>query len=45
MSHVALGQEIMKKFEEACSGLGTVDKAPVLDGRMMSMVVSPLKQK
>ena len=45
MSHVTLGQEIMKKFEETCSGLGSVDKAPVLDGRMMSMVISPLKQK
>ena len=45
MSHVTLGQEIMKKFEDTCSGLGSVDKAPVLDGRMMSMVISPLKQK
>ena len=45
MSHVAIGQEIMKKFEETCSEVGSVDKAPVLDGRIMSMVVSPIKQK
>ena len=45
MSHVSIGQEIMKKFEEACSAVGSVDKAPVLDGRIMSMVVSPLKLK
>ncbi len=45
MSHVAIGQEIMKKFEEACSSLGSVDKAPVLDGRLLSMVISPLKLK
>lgn len=45
MSHVAIGQEIMKKFQEACSQVGTVDKAPVLDGRIMSMVVSPVKTK
>ena len=45
MSHMAIGQEIMKKFEESCSQFGSVDKAPVLDGRILSMVVSPLKQK
>ena len=45
MSHVSIGQEIMKKFEEACSQCGSIDKTPVLDGRMMSMVVSPVKQK
>ena len=45
MSHVSIGQEIMKKFEEECKELGAVDKAPVLDGRFMSMVVTPLKFK
>ena len=45
MSHVSIGQEIMQKFQEACSAVGTVDKAPVLDGRIMSMVVSPVKVK
>ena len=45
MSHVSIGQEIMKKFEESCSALGSVDKTPVLDGRIMSMVISPLKLK
>ena len=45
MSHVGMGQEIMKRFEEACAEHGAVDKAPALDGRVMSMVVSPVKQK
>ena len=45
MSHMAIGQEIMQKFREACSEVGTIDKAPVLDGRLLSMVVSPLKSK
>lgn len=45
MSHVGIGQEIMKKFQEICSELGSVDKAPVLDGRIMSMVISPVKSK
>ena len=45
MSHIALGQEIMQKFQDACSEVGSVDKAPVMDGRILSMVVSPLKLK
>ena len=45
MSHVGIGQEIMKKFQDSCSELGSVDKAPVLDGRIMSMVISPVKTK
>ena len=45
MSHVSIGQEIMQKFQDSCSELGNVDKAPVLDGRIMSMVISPLKLK
>ena len=45
MSHIAIGQEIMQKFQDACSEVGSVDKAPVLDGRLLSMVISPLKLK
>ena len=45
MSHVGIGQDIMKRFQDTCSEVGSVDKAPVLDGRIMSMVISPLKLK
>ena len=45
MSHMAIGQEIMEKFRESCSAVGSVDKAPVLDGRLLSMVIAPIKQK
>ena len=45
MSHMAIGQEIMEKFREACEELGSVDKPPVLDGRLLSMVISPVKAK
>ena len=45
MSHISIGQEIMQKFQDACTELGTVDKAPVLDGRMLAMVIAPQKQK
>lgn len=45
MSHIAIGQEIMQKFRDTCSELGSVDKDPVLDGRLLSMVITPVKQK
>ncbi len=45
MSHVSIGQEIMQRFRDVCSEVGNVDKDPVLDGRIMSMVISPLKLK
>ena len=44
MAHQDLGVEIMEKFRVACEELGTVDKKPVLDGRIMSMVISPVKK-
>lgn len=45
MSHLDLGRNVMERFEAACAELGSVDKRPVLDGRFLSMVVSPLKNK
>ena len=44
MAHQDLGAEIMEKFRVACEELGTVDKKPVLDGRLLSMVISPIKK-
>jgi translation initiation factor IF-3 len=40
-----LGGEVINKFIEACSELGTVDKKPSVDGRFMSVVISPIKNK
>lgn len=45
MSHMNIGREVLEKFEEACAELGTVEKKPVLDGRFLSMVISPVKAK
>jgi translation initiation factor IF-3 len=45
MAHIGIGQELMQKFIDVCSELGTVDKPPVLDGRILSMVINPIKQK
>ncbi len=45
MSHIDIGREVLEKFEAACEEFGAVDKKPVLDGRFMSMVISPVKAK
>ena len=45
MSHMAIGQEIMQRFQDSCAEVGNVDKPPVLDGRLLSMVISPVKKK
>ena len=45
MSHMAIGREIIDKFAEVCSDVGTVDKKPAVDGRIMSMVVTPINTK
>ena len=44
MAHTALGLENMEKFREACAEFGTVDKKPALDGRILSMVITPIKK-
>ena len=45
MSHQNIGQEVLEKFKDACTEVGTVEKKPVLDGRFLSMVISPVKAK
>jgi translation initiation factor IF-3 len=44
MAHQELGRDVMTRFEEAVSEAGVVDKRPVLDGRIMSMVIVPVKK-
>ena len=44
MSHLTMGAELMTRFEEACAEVGSVDKKPVLDGRLMTMIVVPIKK-
>ncbi|MBO5908539.1 MAG: translation initiation factor IF-3 [Clostridia bacterium] len=43
MSHMELGREVIEKFEEACRDAGVAEKKPVLDGRFMSVILSPVK--
>lgn len=45
MSHQSIGQEVLEKFRQACAEVGTVEKKPVLDGRFLSMVITPVKAK
>ena len=44
MTHTDLGREVILKFQEALSGVGSAEKKPVLEGRYMSIVLSPVKQ-
>jgi translation initiation factor IF-3 len=43
MTHMELGREVIEKFVEACEGFGIADKKPVLEGRFMSVILSPAK--
>ncbi len=45
MSHQQLGRDNLEKFKDAIAEYGSVEKAPVLDGRLMTMVVAPLRDK
>jgi translation initiation factor IF-3 len=45
MSHIGLGKELMEKFEAACAEYGVSDKKPVIDGKLMSITISPNKAK
>ena len=44
MTHIELGREVIEKFMDALSGIGQTDKKPSLDGRFMSVMLSPVKQ-
>lgn len=41
MAHTNLGEELLKQFAEKCSEIAALDKPPKLEGRSMSMFLSP----
>ena len=43
MSHLDNGREVIARFLEACADAGSTDKKPTLEGRSMSVILSPLK--
>lgn len=44
MSHQDIGRDLLQKFAADVSEFGNVDKAPIMEGRSMSMLISPVKQ-
>ena len=45
MAHQNIGRDVLSRFEEYCKELGSVDKRPTLEGRQMTMMINPIKQK
>ena len=43
MAHQDIGREVLEKFKTACAEVGATDKAPILDGRYMSILLAPVK--
>ncbi len=44
MSHMELGREVIERFVTAFESVGAAEKKPVLEGRYMSVIISPVKQ-
>ena len=44
MAHMNLGQDILMRFKDACEGVGSTEKAPIVEGRFMSIIINPVKQ-
>ena len=45
MAHTSIGETLLKQFGEACAEMATVEKNPKLDGRHMTMFLSPKAAK
>ncbi|MBR3639932.1 MAG: translation initiation factor IF-3 C-terminal domain-containing protein, partial [Clostridia bacterium] len=43
ITHPEIGTEMLERFAEACSEVGTVEKKPKLEGRTMSIFIAPSK--
>ena len=41
MAHTSIGEVLLKQFGEQCAEIATVEKNPKLDGRHMTMFLSP----
>ncbi len=41
MAHTEIGAQLLKTFAEKCADIANMDKAPKLEGRNMSMFLSP----
>ena len=45
MAHTNIGEDLLKRFAAECEEFGTMDKNPKLDGRHMTMFLSPKPAK
>lgn len=45
MAHTSIGEVLLKQFGEQCAEIATVEKNPKLDGRLMTMFLSPKAAK
>lgn len=43
MSHMEIGRDLLDKFAQSVTEIGTVDKKPAVEGRFMSMIIVPIK--
>ena len=41
MAHTEIGRDLLTKFAEQCAETATLEKSPKLEGRMMSIFLSP----
>ena len=41
MAHTNIGEQLLKNYAEQCADVATMDKNPKLEGRNMSMFLSP----
>lgn len=45
LNNTTFGSNVLKKFAEALEEVGTVDKAPKLEGRSMMLIINPKNVK
>ena len=45
MAHTNIGEDLLKRFAQECSAMANMDKSPKLEGRHMSIFLSPKPAK
>ena len=45
MAHTHLGKDVLIRFAEAVKDMSTIEQQPKLDGRFMTMILAPIKEK
>ncbi len=43
VTHSSIGLDLLRRFAETCSDIGSMEKAPKLEGRQMIMFLAPKK--